>query len=100
MSESSLAQDLGNFFDNDKVTDVIIRTEPVINAHSQILRARSEYFSRLFSERWAVIENNSYIVNRPNCSYSAMYKIIRFIYSDHIDLTDLDLKTILDSWRK
>jgi hypothetical protein len=96
MSEKSLAGDLKTYFEFGNDKDVIIKTDPVITAHSQILRARSEYFTTLLSKPWATIENNSYIINCSECSYTAMYKLILYLYTDNIDLNDLTLNTIIE----
>lgn len=96
MSNESLSKDLKNYFELGKDKNVIIKTDPVITAHAQILCARSDYFSKLLSPIWARKENNSYVINCPDCSHDVMYKIILYLYTDNIDLENLDLETIIN----
>jgi len=61
----SLSEDFKLYFEQSKNKDVLIKTNPMITAHSQILCARSEYFSKLLSSTWATRENGFYIINCP-----------------------------------
>ncbi|GBC01429.1 hypothetical protein RclHR1_04190013 [Rhizophagus clarus] len=86
--------DYEKLFEGDEEYDVIIyagENENVkeINAHSLILRTRSQYFRTVFSEKWAEKKDGKFIFKKPNISPQIFKIILRFIYCGKIDLTNL-----------
>ncbi|EXX60550.1 uncharacterized protein OCT59_013154 [Rhizophagus irregularis] len=58
-------------------------------AHSLILRARSEYFRTALSSKWARKEGETFIFEKPNISPTVFEVILRYIYSGRIGLEKL-----------
>ena len=75
-----VANDLKDLLENEKDYDVIIYVGEngnvkEIHAHSLILTARSQYFYKAFSNKWAEKKDGKYIFKKPNIS-PHFFKII------------------------
>ncbi len=77
-----LSQNFSQLYDNADDCNVIIEVGDFPNtkefrAHSLILRARSPYFNRAFSQNWITERNNIIRFNKPNFSPIVFEMIIR-----------------------
>ncbi|CAB5179437.1 unnamed protein product [Rhizophagus irregularis] len=68
-------------------------------AHSLILRARSEYFRTALSSKWARKEGETFIFEKPNISPTVFEVILRYIYSGRIGLEKLGEGDIVKFWQ-
>ncbi|RIA82799.1 hypothetical protein C1645_834779 [Glomus cerebriforme] len=89
-----VVNDLETLLENDEGYDVIIHigeNENVkeIHAHSNILRVRSQYFRKAFSNEFSEIKVGKFILKIPNISPQSFEMILRFIYCGKIDLEKL-----------
>ncbi|GBB98710.1 hypothetical protein RclHR1_00330037 [Rhizophagus clarus] len=59
-------------------------------AHSNILRARSHYFQIALSKKWVAKKNNDNMVKyqKPNIDPTVFEIILRYIYTDEVDLSE------------
>ncbi|RIA99666.1 hypothetical protein C1645_746855 [Glomus cerebriforme] len=64
--------------------------QPEFQAHSLILRARSEYFRTALSSKWARKEGDRFIFEKPNISPVVFTVILKYMYSGRIDLENLE----------
>ncbi|CAG8448228.1 4516_t:CDS:2 [Funneliformis mosseae] len=68
-------------------------------AHSNILKARSPYFKRAFSQNWIKIQNNMIHFDKPNISPTVFEMILRTTDLESWNETDfLALKNTLDQF--
>lgn len=77
-----LSQTLSKLLDDTYDYDIIINVGENSNrkefhAHFNVLRARSPYFKRAFSQNWIKKENGVYIITKPNISPIVFEIIIR-----------------------
>ncbi|CAG8758244.1 629_t:CDS:1, partial [Dentiscutata heterogama] len=80
--------------------DVIIKTDPEIRAHSQILSARSEYFRALLSTTWAKKNEKGMFVIESDQKQTVMHIIVTYLYSDtllEIDNVELTIELLKES---
>ncbi|CAG8444902.1 5547_t:CDS:2 [Acaulospora morrowiae] len=91
---SRLSENFGTLLEYADDSDVIIKVGKHdfkrFQAHSVILRARSEYFRAALSSKWARIEGTKYVFEKPNISPIVFEAILRYIYSGNIMLEKLD----------
>ncbi|KAG9297437.1 hypothetical protein G9A89_020838 [Geosiphon pyriformis] len=97
----ALSNDFGNLFNSQKFSDIRITVGEAPNittfrAHSQILAARSPYFTVAFSNKWVKRDNNTIIFAKPNISTDIFEKIIRYIYNGEISLDEHQVPIILE----
>ncbi|RGB35296.1 hypothetical protein C1646_122537 [Rhizophagus diaphanus] len=57
------------------------------HAHSNILRCRSEYFNKIFTENIEK-KDGMYIIKKSNISSQAFDMILKYLYTDQIDITN------------
>ncbi|RHZ65100.1 hypothetical protein Glove_319g122 [Diversispora epigaea] len=91
---SRLSEDFNTLLEYAEDYDVIIKvgkrnSSKQFQAHSIILRARSEYFRAALSNKWAKKEGTKYIFEKPNVSPIVFGVILRYIYSGDIVLDKL-----------
>ena len=77
-----VVDDLEKLLETDEGYDVIIyagenKDVKEIHAHSNILRARSQYFRTAFSNKWAEKKDGIYIFKKPNISHNFFNIILR-----------------------
>ncbi|KAG9295293.1 hypothetical protein G9A89_021224, partial [Geosiphon pyriformis] len=97
----ALSKDFGNLLDSQNFSDVKIVVGEAPNsrtflAHSQILAARSPYFTVALSSNWVKRENNTIIFDKPNISPKIFKIILRYIYNGEISLDKHGVSTILE----
>ncbi|CAI2170864.1 13631_t:CDS:2, partial [Funneliformis geosporum] len=98
-----LSQDLGNFFENEKNYDMIIKAGSdddieEFKVHSIILRARSSYFCAAFSKNWIQKENEYITFTKPNVSPKVFGFILKYFYTGKLEFNNyepVDLLLIL-----
>ncbi|KAG9292510.1 hypothetical protein G9A89_001583 [Geosiphon pyriformis] len=98
---NALSNDFGNLLNTRKFSDVriIVGEAPDIrtfHAHSQILAARSPYFTVALSGNWIKREDNAIIFAKPNISPEIFEIILRYIYNGVISLDKYGVPTILE----
>ncbi|CAG8523101.1 7312_t:CDS:2, partial [Paraglomus brasilianum] len=59
-------------------------------AHSVVLRARSEYFRTALSSSWSRTQGGKYIFEKPNISPNVFEIIIKYIYSGTLSVKDYE----------
>ncbi|POG80912.1 hypothetical protein GLOIN_2v1471154 [Rhizophagus irregularis DAOM 181602=DAOM 197198] len=96
--ESGLSEALEQLFKIETDYNVIIHIgkEPnfkEFHAHSNILRCRSEYFNKILSSE--CIEGGKYIIKEPNISPQEFDIILRYIYTDKVDMVNITGTKIL-----
>ncbi|EXX75174.1 BTB/POZ protein [Rhizophagus irregularis DAOM 181602=DAOM 197198] len=95
---------LGNFssmLNNSDDYDIIIKVGKYQNikefkAHSNILRARSQYFKYAILKESITKEDGMIILNKPNITPNTFKMILEYIYIGEINLTNQAGKDILD----
>ncbi|RGB22856.1 hypothetical protein C1646_677537 [Rhizophagus diaphanus] len=91
--ESGLSEALEQLFKIETDYNVIIHIgkEPTnfkeFHAHSNILRCRSEYFNKILSSE--CIEGGKYIIKEPNISPQEFDIILRYLYTDKVDIVNI-----------
>ncbi|PKK57234.1 POZ domain-containing protein, partial [Rhizophagus irregularis] len=91
--ESDLSEAFGQLLKIETDYNVIIHTgkEPnfkEFHAHSCILRCRSEYFNKTFSTENIEKKDGKYIIKLPNISPQVFDVILKYFYTDKIDITN------------
>ncbi|RGB26129.1 hypothetical protein C1646_770820 [Rhizophagus diaphanus] len=96
-----LSQNLSQLLDDTYDYDIIINVGENSNtkefhAHFNVLRARSPYFKRAFSQNWIKKENGVYVFTKPNISPIVFEIIIGYMYTGIIDLRKHVVSDILE----
>lgn len=86
-AKKQIFNDLKELFDNKVFSDFIIRVDGrEIQAHKNILYARSSYFSAMLSHDF--VENTNNVMEIKDCDYEAVNEMLRFLYCGEVK--DLD----------
>ncbi|KAG9295650.1 hypothetical protein G9A89_002968 [Geosiphon pyriformis] len=98
---TQLSNNLGKLLEYADDFNVIVKVgnQPefaVFQAHSIILRARSEYFRAALSSNWAKKEGESFVFEKPNISPTVFDVILKYIYSGTIYLDQQEGDDILE----
>jgi RCC1 and BTB domain-containing protein len=89
VAASSLIDDFDTLVDQDTFSDVTFMVESrPIYAHRAILAARSEHFRAMFSS--GMRESNSDTIPIANTRYDIFLALLRYIYTDRVDLSAED----------
>ncbi|XP_027344685.1 BTB/POZ domain-containing protein At2g04740 [Abrus precatorius] len=80
----------GSFFPPDVV--FVVQGRP-IEAHRVVLSARSPFFKRKFMSDWK--ERSEVRFSRQKLSYSALYSLIHFFYSDRLEIAVDDMEDLV-----
>ncbi|RGB35299.1 hypothetical protein C1646_814818 [Rhizophagus diaphanus] len=99
--ESEVPEALGQLLEAETDYNVIIYIGEESNfkefhAHSIILRCRSEYFNKIFSDENIEKRDGKYIIKKPNISPQAFDIILKYFYTGQIDITNKTGTEILD----
>ncbi|PKY27128.1 hypothetical protein RhiirB3_442709 [Rhizophagus irregularis] len=99
--ESEVPEALGQLLKAETDYNVIIYIgeEPnfkEFHAHSIILRCRSEYFNKIFSNKNIEKKDGKYIIKEPNISPQAFDIILKYFYTGQIDITNKTRTEVLD----
>ncbi|CAB4393397.1 unnamed protein product [Rhizophagus irregularis] len=99
--ESEVPEALGQLLKAETDYNVIIYIgeEPnfkEFHAHSIILRCRSEYFNKIFSNKNIEKKDGKYIIKKPNISPQAFDIILKYFYTGQIDITNKTGTEVLD----
>ncbi|KAL1924797.1 uncharacterized protein VTP21DRAFT_4451 [Calcarisporiella thermophila] len=101
---SGLFRDLGNLLDNAYDTDVEFKvgggmgpgSAQTFHAHRIILRCRSAYFGKLFSDEWGGGEGEmkkKLVLDKPHVSPEVFSQVLRFMYTGQLALKMADFGT-------
>jgi len=98
-ANSSLNQDLEQFFTSQSETDVFFIVDgKEIKAHKAILSARSPVFAAMLKNEMKEATTNRVEIN--DITPDIFEALLRFIYTDHVDLTKIDTKNLLAAANK
>ncbi|RHZ62384.1 hypothetical protein Glove_340g71 [Diversispora epigaea] len=61
-----------------------------LHAHSVVLRSRSPYFRRAFSDEWMKKQDGYFIFKKPNFSVSVFKVILKFIYCGTANISNIE----------
>ncbi|CAG8562215.1 291_t:CDS:2 [Paraglomus occultum] len=92
---TQLANNFGSLLEwaDDFNTIIQVGKQPEIKsfeAHSVVLRARSEYFRTALSSSWSRKQGGKYIFEKPNISPKVFEIIIKYIYSGTLSVKDYE----------
>ncbi|RGB27979.1 BTB/POZ protein [Rhizophagus diaphanus] len=95
-----LSEDFSLILDDADDYNVIIQVgennnKKEFRAHSVILRARSPYFKVALSTNWITKKDNMIMFNKPNITPTVFHMILKYIYTDELDLTKQSGENIL-----
>ncbi|CAB4399568.1 unnamed protein product [Rhizophagus irregularis] len=93
-------RDLSNMLTDARDHDVIIQVgenqnRKELRAHSNILRARSEYFKIAFSDGWIIKKNDIIEFKKPNINPTVFEAILEYIYTGEFNLREKSVDYIL-----
>ncbi|CAG8499920.1 1110_t:CDS:2 [Ambispora gerdemannii] len=96
-----LSRDFSRLLEKSDNFDVSIEigVEPdkkVFKAHSVILRARSSYFDRALSSKWAQVEDGSIKFKKTDISPAVFSVILNYLYGGKISLDQYSASLILE----
>ncbi|CAG8669148.1 2165_t:CDS:2, partial [Scutellospora calospora] len=96
-----LSKDFSKLFEKSDDYDIIIQVGEKsdfkeFNAHSNILRARSPYFTNSLSNNWINHKSSIVTFKKPNISPAIFLLILRYIYTGTLDITNQSASNILD----
>ncbi|RGB35317.1 hypothetical protein C1646_759488 [Rhizophagus diaphanus] len=99
--ESEVPEALGQLLKTEEDYNVIIHIgeEPnfkEFHAHSNILRCRSEYFSKIISSENIERKDGKYIIKKPNISPQAFEIILKYLYTGQFNIANKAGTELLD----
>ncbi|RIA97525.1 hypothetical protein C1645_813933 [Glomus cerebriforme] len=99
--DSGLPEALGQLLKTEKDYNVIIHIgeEPnfkEFHAHSVILYFRSEYFNKTLSTENIEKKDGKYLIKLPNISPKAFDDILKYLYTDQVNITNKTGAELLD----
>ncbi|RIA97522.1 hypothetical protein C1645_813929 [Glomus cerebriforme] len=99
--DSGLPEALGQLLKMEKDYNVIIHIGEKPNfkefhAHSVILHVRSEYFNKVLSAENIEKENGNYLIKLPNISPKAFEDILKYLYTDQVNIANKTGAELLD----
>ncbi|RGB24673.1 hypothetical protein C1646_676194 [Rhizophagus diaphanus] len=88
-----LIRDISSILNDSDDFNVIIKVGDYENikefqVHSVILRARSPYFKRAFSDEWSTKKDNSNTFVKKNITPTVFEMVLKYIYTGELDLTN------------
>lgn len=93
--KSTLLTDLANLVGQEKFSDIVFIVEDKrVYAHKFILQIRSEHFRAMFSS--GMRESQAEEIEIKDCTYSIFIDMLKFIYTDNVELTDKNCVPLLE----
>ena len=97
---SLLAKQMHSLVLNPSFSDVSFEVEgKIIPAHKNILVCRSEYFRAMLSENGAFKESHQSSIYMNDMSYDIFVQVLHFVYTGHVDVTNLPYYTAVELMR-
>ena len=97
---SLLARQMHTLVLNEMFADVSFEVEgKKIPAHKNILVRRSEYFRAMLGERGAFRESHLSSIYISDMSYEIFVQVLHFIYTGHVDVSNLPYYTAVELMR-
>ncbi|OXA47986.1 RCC1 and BTB domain-containing protein 1 [Folsomia candida] len=85
----TVVDDIGKLWGNDDDADVTFSLEgKTIRAHKLILKARSDYFTKMFSNEWR--ESHGSAIEIKDTTYKIFEALLFYLYHGRINVTETD----------
>ncbi|XP_035711995.1 RCC1 and BTB domain-containing protein 1-like [Folsomia candida] len=95
IGKGTLGQEIANLWRTKNDVDVTFSVEEkTITAHKLILKSRSDYFAKMFSNEWKETEGS--VIKIENTEYVTFEAFLFYLYHDKVNFSEDEYENIFD----